>query len=107
MAKTRVLSAVSAFAVLAGTAFAASAPGSAPVSTPVGITLQNVTFRNELLWTRLADLNGKPLYTFDSDALGGAPTCVGECTKEFEPYLVARGAVDLTGSFCTKRFDRN
>jgi len=93
MAKTRVLSAVSAFAVLAGTAFAASAPGSAPVSTPVGITLQNVTFRNELLWTRLADLNGKPLYTFDSDALGGAPTCVGECTKEFEPYLVARGAV--------------
>ena len=88
------VSALGAFAALAGTAFAAaSAPGPAPASTTVGITLQHVTFRNELLWTRLADTNGKPLYTFDSDAVGGAPTCVGECTKEFEPYMAARGAV--------------
>jgi predicted lipoprotein with Yx(FWY)xxD motif len=44
-----------------------------------------------LLWRRLGDADGKPLYTFDKDGIGGKPTCVGECAKEFPPYLAAKG----------------
>ena len=83
---------VSLLAALPGVASAAS-PAPVPPSTPMGLTLRHVTYRSQLLWTRLADANGKPLYTFDSDTVGGAPTCVGACTKDFEPYISARGAV--------------
>ena len=70
----------------------------APSSTPIGITLVDVTSAfggggggggiTELYYRRFGDADGKPLYTFDQDGSGGKSTCVAECAKEFPPYPV-------------------
>jgi predicted lipoprotein with Yx(FWY)xxD motif len=77
----------------------------APVSTPSGITLVDVTSASasaggggggvttEWYYSRLGDSDGKPLYTYDKDGMAGKSTCVAECAKEFPPYRVAKGAV--------------
>lgn len=72
-------------------------------STPIGITLVDVTSSlggggggggiAELYYRRFGDADGKPLYTFNQDGTGGKSTCVAECAKEFPPYLVAKEAV--------------
>lgn len=91
--------------VAAAVAFshAAFAAVDAPYSTPLGITLLDVNGgggaggggspTDQVLWRRLGDADGKPLYTFDNDGAAGKSTCVAECAKEFPPYLVAKGAV--------------
>jgi predicted lipoprotein with Yx(FWY)xxD motif len=62
-------------------------------STPMGITLVDVTTgAQEFLWRRLGDEEGRPLYTYDADGRSGKSTCVGECAKEFPPYLAAPNA---------------
>jgi predicted lipoprotein with Yx(FWY)xxD motif len=66
----------------------------APLSTPLGITLVDVTnTATQLLWRRLGNAAGKPLYTYEKDIVGGAPTCVDECAKEFPPLIATHGAV--------------
>ena len=92
-------------AMVAGTVAAAfpAAPASiAPVSTPAGITLVDVTSAfgaggggggtTELYYRRLGDADGKPLYTFDKDGAGKKPACVAACAAEFAPYLAPKGA---------------
>jgi Secreted repeat of unknown function len=78
-------------------AFAAVKVQEAPYSTPIGITLVDVTTGGPgsvlLLWRRLGDADGKPLYTFDKDGTTGKSTCVAECAMEFPPYRAAKGAV--------------
>src|SRR5438874_12453063 len=72
-----------------------------PNSTPLGITLVDVTSAfgggggggAELYYRRLGDTDGKPLYTLDQDGNGGKSTCVAACAEEFPPYLVAKEAV--------------
>src|SRR5689334_24846658 len=64
----------------------------APISTPPGITLVDVTSAQsaggggggiaELYYRRLGDADGKPLYTFDGDGAGGKSTCVAACATE-------------------------
>ena len=83
-------------------AFAAVEAPAAPYSTPLGITLADITAglagggggggTDLLLWRRLGDVDGKPLYTFNNDGTAGKSTCVAECAKEFPPYLAAKGA---------------
>lgn len=68
-------------------------PDIAQLSTPPGITLVDVTTAAEkLLWRRLGNAAGKPLYTYDQDAAAGKSTCAGECAKEFPPLVAPRGA---------------
>lgn len=86
-----------------------------PLSTPLGITLVDVTsaFGNgggggsgaELYYRRLGDADGKPLYTFDKDGAGGKSTCVAACAKEFPPYLVPKAAVAFGPWSITRRAD--
>jgi predicted lipoprotein with Yx(FWY)xxD motif len=86
---------IAATGMLAGAtaAFAGAAPAPAtPQSSPAGITMIDVSFTGEYLWTRLGDDAGKPLYTYNQDAPGQAPSCVDECAKDFSPYLAARNA---------------
>lgn len=84
-------------------AFPAAQASAVPISTPLGITLVDVTSAfgaggggggiAELYYRRLGDADGKPLYTFDKDGAGGKSTCVAACAKEFPPYLVPKEAV--------------
>ena len=76
----------------AASAGAAGAP-TAPGSTPAGITLIDVTNSNyQFMWRHLADISGKPLYTYDADGDRGQATCIGDCAKQFSPYLAPRNA---------------
>jgi predicted lipoprotein with Yx(FWY)xxD motif len=64
---------------------------SIPYSTPVGITLVNVSKLMDdaipqFLWRRLGDANGNPLYTYDADQKGRS-NCYGECAAEFPPFV--------------------
>ncbi len=88
---------------LTAAAFAAVQTSGVPNSTPVGITLVDVTSTlggggggggiAELYYRRFGDADGKPLYTYDQDGTGGKSTCVAACAEEFPPYLVAKEAV--------------
>jgi len=76
-------------ATAAGAASGNTAP--APYSTPVGITLVNVTKLMDhsipqFLWRRLGDSSGKPLYTYDKDEKGKS-NCYNECAVEFAPFV--------------------
>lgn len=63
------------------------------ISTPPGITLVDVTTSAEkLLWRRLGNRSGKPLYTYDQDGASGKATCAGECAKEFPPLTAPKNA---------------
>lgn len=83
-------------------AFSAAQTPVVPNSTPIGITLVDVTSTlggggggggiAELYYRRFGDTDGKPLYTFDRDGNGGKSTCVAACAREFPPYLVAKEA---------------
>lgn len=87
----------------ATSAYSAVQADVAPVSTPPGITLVDVTSAfgagggggglAELYYRRLGDADGKPLYTFDKDGTGGKSACIAACAKEFPPYLVSKQAV--------------
>lgn len=94
-----------ATAMVTGTvcpAFPAAPASVAPVSTPAGITLVDVTSAfgaggggggtSEPYYRRLGDADGKPLYTFDKDGAGKKPACVAACATEFPPYLAPKGA---------------
>jgi len=64
---------------------------SIPYSTPVGITLVNISKLMDdaipqYLWRRLGDAQGKPLYTHDADKKGSS-SCYGECAAEFTPFV--------------------
>jgi predicted lipoprotein with Yx(FWY)xxD motif len=93
------ISAVSLVTMLAMTgtqAQAAAAKGEIPFSTPPGITLVDVSlFINnsaaQYLWRRIGASDGKPLYSFKGDEPGKI-ACIGECTKEFQPYLAPNSA---------------
>ena len=88
---------------LSSAAVAAAHVMAAPVSTPPGITLVDVTSayaaggggggNAELFYRRLGDTDGKPLYTYDKDGSDGKSTCVAQCAKEFPPYRVVKGVV--------------
>lgn len=96
-------------------ALSAVQASAAPISTPPGITLVDVTSAfgaggggggiAELYYRRLGDADGKPLYTFDGDGAGGKSACVAACAKEFPPYLVPKGAVAFGLWSITKRAD--
>lgn len=63
---------------------------STPYSTPVGITLVNVSklmddAMPQFLWRRLGDAEGKPLYTYDTDQKGRS-NCYDACAREFTPF---------------------
>src|SRR5882724_318452 len=86
--------------VLTTAAFRAVQTSVVPNSTPLGITLVDVTSAfggggggAEPYYRRLGDTDGKPLYTFAQDGNGGKSTCVAACAKEFPPYLVGKEAV--------------
>jgi len=78
--------------ILANSASAASgSTASIPYSTPVGVTLVNVTKLMDhsipqFLWRRLGDASGKPLYTYDADT-SGKSNCYDECAVEFAPFV--------------------
>jgi len=81
-----------ALALSSAPAFAQRASDSTPLTTPPGITLVDVTTpQHKLVWRRLGDANGKPLYTYDKDSANTA-TCVAECAKEFLPLMAGRNA---------------
>jgi predicted lipoprotein with Yx(FWY)xxD motif len=93
-----------------------AAPASvAPLSTPAGITLVDVTSAfgaggggggtTELYYRRLGDAEGKPLYTFDKDGARKKPACVAACATEFPPYLAPKGAVAFGPWSIVKRAD--
>src|SRR5690242_5799243 len=92
---------------LAGCALTAGLGGgmawayTAPYSTPGNITLVDVSTGGndipQLLWRRLGDDSGNPLYTYDSDQLGKS-SCYAECAKEFPP-LVADRRAKASGDF--------
>ena len=67
----------------------------APYSTPVGITLVDVTESGhqvpKFLWRRLGDANGKALYIYDADQ-SGRSSCYDACTLEFPPFLATAHA---------------
>jgi predicted lipoprotein with Yx(FWY)xxD motif len=69
-----------------------AAPTSPPGITLVDVTLFIANSSEQFLWRRLGDANGRPLYTFDADGTAGASTCDAACTREFPPYLAAKGA---------------
>ena len=76
-----------------GAANAAMAANTPQLSSPMGITLVDVSNgAEEFLWRRLGDTEGRPLYTYDADARTGKAGCVAECAKEFPPYLASAGA---------------
>jgi predicted lipoprotein with Yx(FWY)xxD motif len=50
-----------------------------------------------LLWRRLGDETGKPLYTYEADAAGKS-SCYADCAKEFPP-LVADAHAKASGDF--------
>jgi predicted lipoprotein with Yx(FWY)xxD motif len=74
-----------------------------PYSTPPGITLVDtdspaVEAAPMLLWRRLGDANGNPLYTYDADPYGRS-SCYAECAREFPPFVAdahARGSGDFS-----------
>jgi predicted lipoprotein with Yx(FWY)xxD motif len=81
---------------VAGLAIGSAAGGgaawayTAPLSTPPGITLVDVSkvegaSAPQFLWRRLGDSDGKPLYTYDADQPGKS-SCYDACAKEFSPY---------------------
>ena len=96
-------------------AFPAVQTFAVPNSTPVGITLVDVTSAfggggggggiAELYYRRFGDTDGKPLYTFDQDGNAGKSTCVAACAKEFPPYLVAKEAVAFGPWSIVRRVD--
>ncbi len=72
----------------------------APLSTPPGITLVDVSTAGgvpQLLWRRLGDADGNPLYTYDADQPGKS-SCYGDCAREFPP-LVAESRVTASGDW--------
>jgi len=99
----------------ATSAFPAVQASVAPISTPPGITLVDVTTASgaggggggiaELYYRRLGDADGKPLYTFDKDGAGKKSTCIAACAKEFPPYLVPEGAMAFGPWSISKRAD--
>lgn len=79
---------------MAATGFASEVP----LAVPVGITLVDVSkasysARDELLWRRLSDAHGGPLFTYTLEGHSGRSSCYGDCTKEFAPFLAPRNAV--------------
>ncbi len=64
-----------------------------PLSTPPGITFQDVLGNDSrLLWRYFATTAGKALYTFDADGTKGKRTCLDQCAQQFAPYLAPPGA---------------
>src|SRR5215469_16503403 len=79
----------------AGLGTGTAAAYTAPLSTPVGITIVDVTESGhqipKFLWRRLGDGQGNPLYTYDADQ-SGKSSCYGECAREFPPFVAAAHA---------------
>ena len=72
-------------------AFEATAAYEVPYSTPVSITLVDISTSMiisvpQFLWRRLGDANGNPLYTYDADPPGKS-SCYDECAKQFPPFV--------------------
>lgn len=62
-----------------------------PYSTPAGITLVDVSSpaleaAPMLLWRRVGDASGHPLYTYDGDPVGSSH-CFAECAQRFVPFV--------------------
>jgi len=67
-------------------------------STPPGITESPsqsivVKFVRHATPRSLANADGMTLYTYDSDTIGGKPTCVAECATAWPPLLAPANAV--------------
>jgi predicted lipoprotein with Yx(FWY)xxD motif len=96
-----VLAAIGVAAALGTSAVALGAVDSAqvPYVTPPGITLVDAMAASEIsrgarfVGRRLSDASGTPLYTYDKDGTAGKPTCLGECAKEFPPFLAEQRAI--------------
>ena len=94
--KTTLLHAAgfTAISLALATGAAAADKNAAPASTPVGITLVDVTNAGDkFLWRRLGDATGNPLYFYDKDETTGKSSCNDECAKEFPPLLASATAV--------------
>jgi len=76
---------------LTGVSSAAEKLGEAPLISPPGVTIVDVVSDQLLLWRRLGDAEGNPLYTYDLDPPGKA-TCAAECAKEFPPLFADKSA---------------
>lgn len=85
--------AAAALSVWAGFGASTAAAYTAPLSTPSGITIVDVTESGhqvpKYLWRRLGDGEGRPLYTYDADQAGKS-SCYGDCARQFPP--LAAGA---------------
>ena len=70
----------------------------APLSTPSGITIVDVSESGhqipKFLWRRLGDSEGRPLYTYDADQSGNS-SCYDQCAKEFPPFMAPAHAEPL------------
>jgi predicted lipoprotein with Yx(FWY)xxD motif len=63
-------------------------------STPATLTIVDVVSSSgQVLWQRLGDAGGRPLYTYDTDTVSGKSFCIGECAKEFPPLVAETSAV--------------
>src|SRR5579862_5299302 len=82
-------------AIAAGLGVGTAAAYTAPLSTPPGITIVDVTESGhqvpKFLWRRLGDGEGKALYTYDADEVGKS-SCYGECAREFTPFAADANA---------------
>jgi predicted lipoprotein with Yx(FWY)xxD motif len=91
-----VLCSVATLTGFMGVGFGAhAASGATPaLSTAPGIMLMDVADKdNRPLWSYFGTPSGKALYTSDVEGDGGKRSCVGQCAREFSPYLAPAGAV--------------
>jgi predicted lipoprotein with Yx(FWY)xxD motif len=99
---------IAALAIALGLGTGVASAYSVPYSTPPGVTTVDVSETMELaaptiLWRRLGDEHGKPLYTHDADQQGRS-SCYGECAEEFPPF-VADSHARASGDFSIIRRD--
>src|SRR5262249_20399805 len=94
---------IAGFAITSGLGAASAIAYTAPLSTPPGITLEIVSVPTPdkavpmLLWRRLGDANGNPLYIYEADQAGKS-SCYADCAKEFPPF-VADAHAKASGDF--------
>src|SRR5579862_2564461 len=88
-----------ALALLWGGSAAAATRGASdvPLAVPPGITLVDVSktgygARDEFLWRRLSDAQGRPLFIYTLEGHSGKSSCYGDCAKEFPPVLAPSNA---------------
>lgn len=103
---TKIAAGTAVAAALGGGAFLLLGPrdapeAEAPLATPPGVTLQNMTFQAPAPFVilsvikgpfRFADGRGLTAYTNDHDTEIGKSSCEGDCAKDWPPILAPAGA---------------